>query len=134
MSDRLTGPLPMLASLAAVIALCAFTTAGLAWLDHPPATLLLGVLMFLFGATASGWNGVYLAEVASRAPPGQVGTATAGTLACTFFGVIVGAAVFGSLASTRGGFSSGFLALAGSACIAATLLCVLIRTRPVPAP
>ncbi len=127
LSDRVTGPLPMLAMLATVIALCALSTAGLKWLSQPPPTLLIGGLMLVFGATASGWNGVYLAEVATRAPPGKAGTATAGTLACTFFGVIVGAPLFGALASGKGGFPAGFLALALSACAAVAVLLFLIR-------
>ena len=69
---------------------------------------MLAALMFVFGASASGWNGVFLAEVARQAPPGAVGKATSGTLACTFVGVMVGAPLFGLIASSRGGFSMAF--------------------------
>ncbi len=40
-----------------------------------------------FGATAIGWNGVFLAEVARLAPKGNAGDATGGSLAVTFAGV-----------------------------------------------
>lgn len=52
-----------------------------------------GWLLFLFaaafGATAVGWNGVYLAEVARIAPPGKISEATGGCLFFTFLGVVV---------------------------------------------
>jgi MFS family permease len=42
-----------------------------------------------YGATAVGWNGVFLAEVARRAPPGRVSDATGGSAFFTFLGVVV---------------------------------------------
>ena len=62
----------------------------------------------LYGASASGWNGVYLAEVARRAPSGQAAQATSGTLACTFFGVLLGAPLFGLVVSSPGGYTLAF--------------------------
>jgi predicted MFS family arabinose efflux permease len=127
LADRVLGALPMLLVLAILIVLCALTTAALPLLGGVPPMLMLAALMLLFGGTASGWNGVYLAEVAARAPQGQAGLATAGTLACTFFGVIIGAPSFGMLASGTGGFQAAFALLAVFAGVAATLLVVLIR-------
>lgn len=127
LADRVLGALRMLLVLAILIVVCALTTAALPVLGGVPPMLLLAALMLLFGGTASGWNGVYLAEVAARAPQGQAGLATAGTLACTFFGVIIGAPLFGMLASGAGGFQAAFVSLAVFAGVAATLLVVLIR-------
>jgi MFS family permease len=42
-----------------------------------------------YGATAVGWNGVFLAEVARRAPPDRVSDATGGSAFFTFLGVVV---------------------------------------------
>jgi nitrate/nitrite transporter NarK len=42
-----------------------------------------------YGATAVGWNGVFLAEIARRAPPGRVSDATGGSSFFTFLGVVV---------------------------------------------
>jgi MFS family permease len=42
-----------------------------------------------YGATAVGWNGVFLAEIARRAPPGRVSDATGGSAFFTFLGVVV---------------------------------------------
>ena len=108
LSDHFISPLRMLALLSLVIAVAAFATGSLMlWPTSPPG-LLLAVLMFVFGSTASGWNGVYLAEVARQAPPGAVSKATSGTLACTFLGVMVGAPLFGFLVSGHGGFPMAF--------------------------
>jgi hypothetical protein len=73
---------------------------------------VLMVVLFVFGATALGWNGVYLAEVARQAPPGMAGVATGGTLAITFFGVMLGPPMFGGLAGLFGSYRVGFGALA----------------------
>ena len=40
----------------------------------------LATLAFLFGLTASGWNGVFLAGVARLAPEGQVSEVTGAVL------------------------------------------------------
>ncbi|MBK7657409.1 MAG: MFS transporter [Betaproteobacteria bacterium] len=108
LSDKWINPLHMLALLAGAISLSAFSTASLShWGVVVPALLLSG-LMVLYGASASGWNGVYLAEVARRAPAGQAAQATSGTLACTFFGVLVGAPLFGLVVSSPGGYTLAF--------------------------
>ena len=108
LSDHFISPLRMLALLSLVIAVAALATSSLMLLPTAPPGFLLAVLMFVFGATASGWNGVYLAEVARQAPPGAVSKATSGTLACTFLGVMVGAPLFGFLVSGHGGFPVAF--------------------------
>jgi MFS family permease len=41
------------------------------------------------GATAVGWNGVFLAELTRLAPPGRVGDVTGGSSFFTFLGVVV---------------------------------------------
>ena len=46
-------------------------------------------LCVVFGATAIGWNGVYVAEVARIAPAGNVALMTGASLAFTYFGVVV---------------------------------------------
>ncbi|MGH8678237.1 MAG: MFS transporter, partial [Burkholderiales bacterium] len=47
------------------------------------------LLAFVFGASAVGWNGVYLAEIARIAPTGRAGAATGASLAITYSGVVV---------------------------------------------
>lgn len=108
LSDRFIRPLSMLALLSLVISLASLATGSLVVWSAAPSSLVLAGLMFVFGASASGWNGVYLAEVARQAPSGAVGKVTSGTLACTFLGVIVGAPLFGLIVSGPGGFSMAF--------------------------
>jgi predicted MFS family arabinose efflux permease len=107
-ADRWLDPYRMLAFLAVAMAVCAAGAAALQ--PGMPATLTL-VLLVAFGASAIGWNGVYLAEVARQAPPGQAGLATGGTLAVTFFGVVLGPVVFGGVSSAFGSYRAGFAAL-----------------------
>ena len=60
--------------------------------------LLLGVA-FAFGVTASGWNGVFLAEVARLAPEGRVGEATGAVLMFGFAGLVLGPLVMAGVAA-----------------------------------
>src|SRR3546814_5640544 len=80
-SDRYIGPVATLAVLSAGIALCALATPLLQYAD---SSLIILMVLSVFGGCAIGWNGVYLAEVARQAPEGQAGYATGGTLAITF--------------------------------------------------
>ncbi len=108
-SDRWFGARRMLAMLATMMTLASLATALL----HAdlPRVVVIGVL-FLFGASAIGWNGVYLAEVARQAPAGLAGLATGGTLAVTFLGVVLGPPVFGALSGLFGSYRAGFVAMA----------------------
>jgi MFS family permease len=83
--------------------------------------VVAGVL-FVFGASAIGWNGVYLAEVARQSPPGMAGIATAGTLAITFLGNVLGPPLFGGIAGVFGTYRAGFIALAVPLALCAVVL------------
>jgi MFS family permease len=74
----------------------------------------------LLGATAIGWNGVFLSEVARRAPAGQAGSATGGSLFVTFVGSMVWPPAFGLL-QRAGGYGVCFTA-AGALCAVAVVL------------
>lgn len=122
-ADRWLGARRMLAALSLLMSLAALATALLT--PALPSLLVIAVLV-VFGASAIGWNGVYLAEVARQAPTGQASLATGGTLAVTFFGVVLGPPTFGALAALSGSYRAGFAALA-----VATGLCTfaLLRAR-----
>ena len=122
-ADRWLGARPMLAVLAALVTVSALLTAGLH--GGLPALLVMALLA-LFGASAIGWNGVYLAEVAREAPAGQASVATGGTLAITFLGVVMGPPAFGALSGASGNYRSGFIAVA-----VALLVCLVLLLRPV---
>lgn len=108
-ADRWLLPRHMLAVLAALMAIC---SAGTAWLPAGVPLPLVLALMVAFGASATGWNGVFLAEVARLAPAGMTSAATGGALAITFLGVVLGPLLFGALAGLLGSYSAGYLALA----------------------
>jgi len=108
-SDRWWGARRMLALLGGVMALSSLATALLQ--PGLPHGVVVAVLV-VFGATAIGWNGVYLAEVARQAPPGKAGMATGGTLALTFLGNVLGPVLFGGLSGLFGSYRAGFVFLA----------------------
>jgi len=108
-ADRWLSPRHMLAVLAALMALCTIATA---LLPTGAALVVVLVLMTAFGASGTGWNGVYLAEVSRLVPPGQASAATGGALAITFFGVVLGPVLFAALSGAFGSYRAGYLALA----------------------
>jgi MFS family permease len=108
-ADRWLAPRLMLAVLAGLMAVCCGATAALQ--AGSPMPLLLA-LMVVFGASATGWNGVYLAEVARLAPAGHASAATGGSLAVTFLGVVLGPVLFGLLSGAFDSYRAGYLALA----------------------
>jgi MFS family permease len=63
-----------------------------------------------FGATAIGWNGVQLAEVARHAPAGRAGAVTGAVSFVTFGGVVIGPPTFALLAAVTGSYRVGFVA------------------------
>ncbi len=107
-SDRWLGPRRTLLGLALGMAACGLL---MPLLDAGSPAPLVVSLLCVFGATAVGWNGVYLATVARVAPDGQAGTATAGTLFFTFFGVVVGPPVFGAAGTALGALGGAFALL-----------------------
>ena len=60
---------------------------------------VLVVAAFLFGLTASGWNGVFLAEVARLAPADRVAEATGAVLTASYAGLLIGPAIVASAAA-----------------------------------
>jgi len=123
-ADRWLGAQKTLALLAILMAISALATALLM-----PTLPLWGIwtILLVFGASAIGWNGVYLAEVARQAPEGKASVATGGTLTFTFLGVVIGPPLFGALSSAFGTYRAGFLALVITSSLCAW---VLYRLKP----
>ncbi|PZW42207.1 putative MFS family arabinose efflux permease [Humitalea rosea] len=111
LGDRL-GARPVLIALALGTAASALllALAGPSW---PQAGIVLAGMAM--GATAVGWNGLLLGELARLAPPGRAGGATAA------MGVVFGAAMilspsaFSALVIVTGSYAPGFLLCAGLA-------------------
>jgi MFS family permease len=62
-----------------------------------------------FGATAIGWNGVMLSEVARLAPTNRVGAITGAAGFVTFGGVMSGPPIFALIAALTGGYRPSFM-------------------------
>jgi len=118
-ADHGFGPRPTLILLACLMVASSLLVASAQ--SHWP-TALLWASVALLGASAIGWNGVYLAAVARQAPPGQAGVATGGTLLFTFLGVVVGSPTFGALAGASGSYGVAFAALGVPALVGLALL------------
>lgn len=99
-------PRAVLGFLGVLMAICAV---GVTFVDDAWAMPLVYVLAFLFGASAVGWNGVYLAEVARIAPPGQAGSATGASLAMTYSGVVTLPSVFWLAHTLTESYAPGFV-------------------------
>lgn len=95
----------VLALLGMIMAVCTLlmTLVTTAW---PFGAVLL--LCVVYGATAIGWNGVYVAEVARVAPEGNVAIATGASLALTYFGVVVGPFFFWLIVALTGSYAAAF--------------------------
>ncbi|MDX3908061.1 MAG: MFS transporter [Pigmentiphaga sp.] len=112
-ADRGLGALRTLALLGTLSLACSIVATLM------PATIsarALLVLLGAFGAAAIGWNGVYLAELARRAPQGMAGTITGGASAITFLGVVAGPPLFGLVSDLSGSYRAGFAMLALPLC------------------
>ena len=95
--------------------LCFLTTASTvatALIDSSWPTGAVALVAILFGATAVGWNGVFLAEVARVVPHSAVSRATGAASLVAFTGAAVAPPVFGILITAVGSYAAGYLAIA----------------------
>ncbi|MEW6671320.1 MAG: MFS transporter [Thermodesulfobacteriota bacterium] len=109
-ADRLLRPSLVLGLIGITMSLGAIATACFTPDWSYPAIWLA---VIVFGASAIGWNGVYLAEAARLAPDSQISAATGGCLFFTFLGVVVGPPVFAAVATLTDSYSLGYLLFAG---------------------
>ena len=128
-ADQWIAPRRMLGLLGLAAAACAYAAASFegSW----PRPVLLAVCA-LYGATAIGWNGVQLAEIARHAPAGQAGAITGASGFITFAGVMFGPPAFALLATLTGSYRIGF-AVFGTVCLACGAA-LLMRPPANPAP
>jgi MFS family permease len=106
-ADRWVRPRRLLGTLGIAAGLCAFATATMS-VNWPAAVVI--AICAAFGATAIGWNGVQLAQVARHAPPGQAATVTGASGFVTFAGVVLGPPTFALLATLIASYRIGFAA------------------------
>ena len=126
LADRGGRPLRVLGGIGIAMALCAiaFGLISPAW-----PRMLVVLVCAAFGATAIGWNGVFLAEVAREAPPGRAGEATGGTLFFTYFGILVGPPLFTLLVESGVSYAAAYVLIVMPALACGVWL--LVRQRGV---
>lgn len=125
-ADRLQGNGLVLAIIGVVTTACCLAISQLS----PDAPRWLAFLIAVaFGASAVGWNGVFLSEVVRLTPPSMVGTSTGVATFCTFSGVLVGPAIFVQLVAWLGSYSSAYALLVVPALVGG-LAAVLTRRSP----
>jgi MFS family permease len=119
LADNVLAPRRTLSVIGLLAGICAVAMAFAtsAW----PAWILLPVAA-LFGATAIGWNGVQLSELARQATPGNAGAVTGAAGFITFAGVVVGPPLFAALTALTHGYRTGFLLMAAVSLVTASAL------------
>jgi MFS family permease len=118
LADSLITPRLMLIGLAFGMSVLACVFAAITP-DWP--ILLIVLVSILLSATAVGWNGVIVAEVARQAPAGQVSEATAGFMSINFLGVIIGPTGVSLLVGASDSYALGFGVLAAFTATAGVL-------------
>ena len=78
--------------------------------DSMPLVAVFGIL-FLYGMSAVGWNGVFMAEIGRLAPEGKISSATGGVLVPTFIGVMMGPLVFSAIHEVTATYTMSFAIL-----------------------
>jgi len=106
LADYGFSPRTVLGFLGIMMAICAVLVT---LIDSGWPIGLIYVLAFLFGGSAVGWNGVYLAEVARIAPPGRAGSATGASLATTYAGVVFLPSLFWLSHAVSDSYAPGFI-------------------------
>jgi hypothetical protein len=91
-----------------------------------PAWLLLAVAIAL-GGTAIGWNGVFIAECARRAPPGRAGEFVGATSFFVFLGPVLWPVVFRGILYATGSYPAGFAIMAAATGASALAIAHLLR-------
>lgn len=123
-ADTIGSARTVLGALGTVMALSAFAMSQVT--PEWPLSAIIA-LCAVFGATAVGWNGVYVAEIARIAPGGNVALATGAALALTYLGVVVAPFGFWLTVALSGSYTPGFILIG-----VATLVAALSYFRNVP--
>ena len=105
-ADRFFSPRVVMVILGVIMAVSSVLTGTLStsW----PYGMII-VLMVIFGASAIGWNGVYMAEVARVSPPGMIASTTGASLFFTYLGGIVCPSGFAYVIVATKSYQYGFI-------------------------
>jgi predicted MFS family arabinose efflux permease len=118
-ADALEDAPRVLAALGLAASACCL---ALAFVSEAWSAWALALLFGAFGFTGVAWNGIFMAEVARRAPRGRVSSAVGGAMVWCYGGVLVGPALFATGLAWIGSYTSGFGLLAGMGLAGVALL------------
>jgi len=106
-ADSGVRPQALLGALGVAMSIAAVATAQVSaeW----PA-LAVAAVSIVYGATAVGWNGVYLSEIARVAPMERAAAATGASIAMTYAGVVAMPAMFWLIVELGGSYRAAFVA------------------------
>ena len=118
-ADRTRAATRVLAVIGAIACVC-----GIALAVSAPGwpTVVLLVIVAAYGASAIGWNGVQLSEIARRAPAGAASSTIGASGFITFGGVMLGPVLFAMMVGAAGGYRAAFFACAAVSGIATAFL------------
>ncbi len=120
-SDRILPARPLLSLVGFCIFFCSLALVSLNNQWPFPSIIFLAAIT---GLITAGWNGVYISEIARVVDSKQIGRATGGVSAFTFFGVAIGPAVFSGVLEFSGDYTAPLLLL-GIAALGPALLLML---------
>lgn len=110
LADMLRRPSAVLAAIGAIVTVAATAMAFSTPLWPISAVYVVCVVL---GGTAVGWNGVFIAESASRAPPGRAAELTGATQLFVFCGALLSPLLFRAVLAVTDSYEVGYLLLAG---------------------
>jgi len=119
LADRIKDGNRVLQGITLVTITGAVLTGGL---DSSVPDIWIYIVLIVFGFTAIGWNGVFMAEIARLAPSNLISSATGAALFVTYSGVVLGPAVFTGIHLSTGKYTTSFamfslIALCGLVCV-----------------
>jgi MFS family permease len=118
-ADLLRRPSAVLAGIGALIAVAAI---AMAFSTPAWPTTAVYVVCIVLGGTAVGWNGVFIAESASRAPPGRAAEFTGATQLFVFSGALLSPLLFRGVLAITHAYEAGYLLLAAGVAAASFFL------------
>ena len=100
---------------------CSFLSPG-----HP--SWLLFIVVFVFGFSAIGWNGLYLTYVGELSGKDQTGAATGASLTIIYVGVLIGPPLFGFAIDRTGSYALSWR-IAAAVMAVATMLIPIVKEK-----
>ncbi len=136
-ADRFNSPRTLLALLGLSGGVA---TMGVAAIDPGWGLAAVHAVCLVAGITASGWNGLYLAELSRTTPPDQVGDTIGTAMLFTYTGLVVGSTLCTTLVLVAESYQTAFNTMGALSTLAALWILLGRRrrrgraSRPLPAP